>query len=118
METNDYFKKNISYLLDSKIITVDTILRLTNHNSPSLVSMWKTGERNIMTNDAIKIANHLNITVDDLINRDLSINDKPYDELELLFSKNKDILTEDDKEMIRFVVEKRKREIDKQLGKE
>ena len=118
METNDYFKKNISYLLDSKIITVDTILRLTNHNSPSLVSMWKTGERNIMTNDAIKIANHLNITVDDLINRDLSTNDKTYDELELLFSKNKDILTEDDKEMIRFVVEKRKREIDKQLEKE
>ncbi len=41
-----------------------------------------------------------------------------FDELELLFDKNKDILTEDDKEMIRFLIEKRKKEIDKQLNEE
>lgn len=41
-----------------------------------------------------------------------------FDELELLFSKHKDILTDDDKEYMKFIIEKRKKEIDKQLGEE
>lgn len=41
-----------------------------------------------------------------------------FDKFELLFDKNKDILTEDDKEYIKFIIEKRKKEIDQQLGEE
>ena len=41
-----------------------------------------------------------------------------FDETEILFDKYKDILTDDDKETIRFLIEKRKREIDKQLGED
>lgn len=41
-----------------------------------------------------------------------------FDELELLFDKNKDILTDEDKEYMKFIIEKRRREIDKQLGDE
>lgn len=41
-----------------------------------------------------------------------------FDELEILFRKHKDILTDDDKEYIKFIIEKRKKEIDKQLGEE
>lgn len=40
------------------------------------------------------------------------------DELDVLFDKHKDILTEDDKETIKFIIEKRKREIDKELDGE
>ncbi len=116
----NYFAKNISYLIDSGIISVDTILKITNHNSPGLVSMWKTGERNIMTNDLLAIANFLNYTVDDLINKDLSKKDTSLSksELDVLFDKHKDILTDDDKETIKFIIEKRKREIDKELDGE
>ena len=39
-----------------------------------------------------------------------------FDELNVLFSKHKDILTDDDKEYIKFKIEKRKKEIDRQLG--
>ena len=39
-----------------------------------------------------------------------------FDELNVLFSKHKDILTDDDKEYIKFIIEKRKKEIDRQLG--
>lgn len=42
--------------------------------------------------------------------------DKSFDEFELLFYKNKDILTEEDKEYMKFIIEKRKKEIDKQLN--
>ena len=65
------FSKNIKYLLDSGRIDTNTILRITNHNSKSLVSMWKTGERYIITEDAVKLANYLGVTIDDLINHDL-----------------------------------------------
>lgn len=66
------FPKNITYLLDKKIIDVNTILKITKHKSQSLVSMWKTGEREIITKDLIKIANYLNYTLDDLVNKDIS----------------------------------------------
>ena len=42
----------------------------------------------------------------------------PFDELEVLFDKHKDILTDDDKEYIKFIIEKRKKEIDKELGED
>ena len=56
--------------------------------------------------------------MDSLVGKDLRIKDNEFDELELLFNKNKDILTEDDKETMKFIIEKRRREIDKQLGDE
>ena len=116
----NYFSKNISYLIDNGIISVDTILKITNRNRPGLVSIWKTGERNMMTNDLIAIANFLNYTVDDLINKDLTKKDTALSksELDVLFDKHKDILTDDDKETIKFIIEKRKREIDKELDGE
>ena len=115
----DFFPQNLKYFLDSGKISVKTILQITGNNSPGLVSMWKNGERQITTKDLVAIANFLNYTVDDLINKDLTNEgNRSFDELELLFSKNKDILTEDDKEMIKFLIEKRKKEIDKQLNEE
>lgn len=39
-------------------------------------------------------------------------------ELDILFDKNKDILTDDDKEYIKFIIEKRKKDIDKELGED
>lgn len=60
------------------------------------------------------LANYFNIKKSDLI-EDKYKNQNP-DELDVLFDKHKDILTNDDKETIKFIIEKRKREIDKELG--
>lgn len=60
------------------------------------------------------LANYFNIKKSDLI-EDKYKNQNP-DELDILFDKHKDILTDDDKETIKFIIEKRKREIDKELG--
>ncbi len=43
-----------------------------------------------------------------------SKSNKAFDELEVLFKKHRDILTKDDEETMRFLIEKRIREIDKQ----
>lgn len=69
----NYFSQNITYLIDSKQISVNKLLEITNHNSPGLVSMWKSGERTPITNDVLAIANYLHLTVDDLINKNLKL---------------------------------------------
>ena len=112
------FNKNLKFIRQQKGISQQELadkLKLDR----STISRWENDEMDITVGNAIQISNFFNIPMEDLTGRDLSANNEldKYDELELLFSKNKDILTEDDKEMIRFVVEKRKKEIDKQLGK-
>ena len=61
------------------------------------------------------LANYFNIKKSDLIEDKYK---NSLDEFEILFDKHKDILTEDDKEYIKFIIEKRKKEIDKELGEE
>lgn len=63
---------NIRYLLNSKTITAEELLKITGHTSTGLVAMWKNGTRKMKTEDAIKLAIHLNITIDELVNTDLS----------------------------------------------
>lgn len=103
----DFFPSNLKYLLDNNIITVKTILNLTDNNSPSLVTMWKNGERQITTKDLLKIANHLGYTIDDLINKDLSKKDEnKFNKTQVLFDKTKDILSDDDRATIEFIMKK------------
>ena len=108
------FSKNIKYLLDSGKLTVNTILKITGHNSKSLVSMWKSGERYIITEDAVKLANYLGVTIDDLLNHDLKELGSQFDSLKELFIQNYSLLTDDDKDTIRFIIEKRVKENERQ----
>lgn len=102
------FSNNIKYLLDTKKITTKKILEITGHNSKSLVAMWRTGERVITTGDAIKLANYLGITMDDLINRDLKQLLNNENEFDNYYNAHKHLLNDDDKDTIRFLIEKRK----------
>lgn len=98
--------KNLSYLLEQKIISSDKMLKITGHTSPGLISMWKNGERTIMTADLVKIANYLGYTVDQMINQDISkIN--VNDSLDTIYQRAKPYLTDDDIETIMFILKKR-----------
>lgn len=67
-----------------------------------------------------KLSEYMNCSLDYLAFDDNSSFDKlstdnyNYDEFELLFSKYKDILTDDDKATMKFLIEKRIKEIDEQ----
>ena len=103
----DFFPQNLKYLLDSEQISVKTILQITGNNSPGLVTMWKNGERQITTRDLLAIANHLGYTVDELINKDISIQDNTkIDRIQVLYDKTKDILSDDDRATIEFIMKK------------
>lgn len=110
----NYLSTNIRYLRQKNNLTQDDISKIVN-KSRVLVSQWESDEREITTEDIIKLSNYFNLPMDTLVGKDLRIKNDDFDELELLFSKNKDILTEDDKETMKFIIEKRKREIDKML---
>lgn len=112
------FSKNLKFLREKKNLSQNRLAELSNVNQTT-IARWEKEEVSPSLDNIIDIANVLNISIADLTGRDLT-NDsfEQIDELEILFSKNKDILTEDDKETMKFIIEKRKREIDKQLGEE
>ena len=114
-----FFNKNLKFIRQQKGISQQELADKLNLDR-STISRWENDEMDITVGNAIQLADYFNIPLEDFTGKDLSINDniKSFDELELLFKKNKDILTDDDKETIKFIVEKRKREIDKQIQNE
>lgn len=109
------YNKNLKFLRQQKSISQQELadkLKLDR----STISRWENDEMDITVGNAIQIADFFNIPIEDFTSTDLAnITKQSFDELELLFSKNKDILSEDDKETIKFVIEKARRKIDEQI---
>lgn len=110
----NFFSKNLEYLRNKKGMTKIELANKLKVNQ-STISRWENGDMGVTVDNAYDVANFFNVSMSDLTGKDLSLENKPFDELEILFDKNKDILTDDDKETIKFLIEKRKREIDKQM---
>lgn len=105
---NGKFSKNLEYILDNKLSTPQRIIEATGHKSTSIVTMWKNNERNIMPLDLLKIANLLGLTIDQLYNQDLRTVFSNENAKFLEYVKSYvDILTNDDKDTIRFLINKR-----------
>lgn len=111
-----FLNKNIKYLRTINNISQQQLADKVGIDR-STISRIENNEIETTIDNAIKISNILNVSVDDLISKDLTGNyDSTLSEFQILFDKNKDILTDDDKEYIKFIIEKRKKEIDKELG--
>lgn len=110
----NYFSSNIKFLRESNGMSkTDLANKLKVHQST--ISRWENGEMGATVDNAYDVSNIFHISVADLTGKDLrNLNVKPFDELEILFDKYKDILTKDDKDYIKFIIEKRIKEIDKQ----
>lgn len=111
-ENNNYLASNIKTLRKRKNITQKQIADFC-YKSDVAVSYWESGSREPNSVDLGKLSVLFDIPVDDLLFKDLR-KENLKDETEVLFSKYKDILTDDDKETIRFLIEKRKKDIDNQ----
>lgn len=106
----EIFASNLSYYLKEYNKDASDVCKDLNI-PPSTFSDWLNAKKYPRIDKIELLANYFNIQKSDLIEN----TNKDLDELELLFSKNKDILTDDDKETMKFIIEKRKREIDKML---
>ena len=99
-----------------KGLTQEDLANIVN-KSRVLVSQWESDSREITTEDIIKLSDYFSVPMDSLVGKDLRVNNNnPFDELELLLDKHKNILTDSDKNIIKTIIEERKKEIDKELG--
>ena len=113
----NYFPENLKHLrIQSGMTQLDLAKKMD--KDYSTIGKWELGQRNPIMADIIKLSDIFNISVQDLVEKDLIYqkSNSSFDELEVLFDKHKDILTQDDKDYIKFIIEKRKKEIDKELG--
>lgn len=110
----NYFQNNLKFLRTQNGMTQDELAQKLGKDY-STIGKWELGQRNPIMSDIIKLSDIFNVSVQTLIEKDLSTSKQNLDELDVLFDKHKDILTDDDKEYIRFIIEKRKKDIDKEL---
>ena len=109
-----FFNKNLKYLRNLRKISQQDLADKLNVDR-STISRWENEEMEATISNVIQISDILNIPLEDLTGKDLTLQENNnLDEFDILFSKHKDILTDDDKEYIKFIIEKRKREIDEQ----
>ena len=112
----EVFAKNLKYYM--KYYNVDRNKICDDLKIPyTTFAEWDNGNVYPRIDKIEMLANYFKIKKSDLI-EDKYKNENDFDELDVLFSKHKDILTDDDKDYIKFIIEKRKKEIDKQLGED
>ena len=111
-----YVANKIKSLRENKNITQQELAEILGTTQQS-IARYESGERKADQNVLFTLSEYFGISIDDFF-PEREKDTKYFDELELLFNKNKDILSEDDKETIKFVIEKAKRKIDEQLGED
>ena len=111
------FSKNLKFLREQKKLSQNKLAELSNVNQTT-IARWENEEISPSLDNIYDVANVLNVSIADLTGRDLTQEQPIQDELELLFSMNRKILTKDDEEHVRFIIEKRKKEVDKMLDGE
>ena len=114
----NFISSNIRFLRLQKGLTQEELASIVN-KSRVLISQWESDSREITTEDIIKLSNYFNVPMDTLVGKDLRINENnSYDETDVLFDKYKNVLSESDKNIIKTIIEERKRQIDKELGED
>ncbi len=102
----NYFSENLKYLRIQNGMTQDDLAKKMDKDY-STIGKWELGQRNPIMVDIIKIADIFNISVQDLVEKNLKINEtKKLDELEILYNKTKDILSNEDKELIKYTMQR------------
>lgn len=116
---NNYFPNNLKHLRKQSGMTQEELAKKVNKDY-STIGKWELGQRNPAMIDMLKLSDIFNISVQDLVETNLMFenNNSNINELEVLFSKHKDKLTEGDEAIIKAIIEQRMKEIDKELGEE
>lgn len=113
----EYLNKNLKYLRSVKKISQQDLADKIGIDR-STVSRIENNEIETTVDNAIKIADIFNVSLSDLLNKDLSSNEQSNSELDnILFSKTKE-LSDEDKQVILNVINAIKKDVDRQLDGE
>ena len=110
------FAKNLNYYMNLNRVDRNKLCNDLGFKYTT-VREWTNGTAYPRIDKIEAMANYFGILKSDLI-ESKEKKDTKLNEIDILYSKYKDILTDEDKEYMKFIIEKRKREIDKQLGDE
>lgn len=111
----NFLSKNIKFLRQKNGLTQEELAKIV-EKSRVLISQWESDDREITTEDIIKLSDFFNVPMDSLVGKDLRIQNDALDELDILFDKNREILTEADKNIMKAIITERRKQIDKELG--
>lgn len=117
LEQKKIFSANLKKYMDLKKASINDISNCLKIPYTTLWD-WLNAKKYPRSDNSIKLlANFLGIEESDLTgNKNFAKNDEKYSsifqDLEILLSKNKEILTKSDEQHIRFIVESRIKEID------
>lgn len=106
-----YLSENIKFLRKNAKMTQEEFAKIVN-KSRTLISQWETDDREITTEDIIKISNYYNIAMDKLVGVNLQLENNEKDELDILYNKYKHNLSEKDKRIIKAILEETKKEVE------
>lgn len=102
----NYFSENLKFLRIQKGMTQEELAKKMDKDY-STIGKWELGQRNPIMADIIKIADIFNISVQDLVEKNLKLNEiKKTDEIDVLYNKTKDILSDEDRELIKYSMQR------------
>ena len=101
-----YFEKNLKFLRKERNISQQELADKIKKINRSTISRYESGEIDPTIGNVLLIANYFNIPISDLLFEDLQSMNK--DEFDNYLNANKHLLTDEDKDMIKFIIEKRK----------
>ena len=104
-----FFSKNLKHLRTTRKISQQQLADKLEIDR-STISRWESDDIDPTVSNVIAIANLLGVPVADLVGIDIQNDGLYIDELEELFIQNKHLLTDDDRDTIRFIIEKRVKE--------
>lgn len=103
---NSYFPKNLAFLRKSKNMTQAELGNKINVDQTT-IGRWEDGNREPTVGNVANIADVFNVSIPDLLDKDLSLNNTALSsKLDVLYSKTKDILSDDDRATIEFIMNK------------
>ncbi|MBQ4263089.1 MAG: helix-turn-helix transcriptional regulator [Bacilli bacterium] len=113
---NNFFSSNLKFLRNNLNMTQSELANRMNKDY-STIGKWELGQRNPTMEDMLRLSDIFNVNVQDFVDKDLRIKENNIlSEFDLLFDKHKDILSESDKNIIKAIIEQRKKEIDREQG--
>lgn len=118
---NNNFASNLKHLRIQSGMTQEELAKKLDKDY-STIGKWELGQRSPIMIDVIKVSELFNVSLEKLINgsvikKNADGNNNSFDEYAILFDKYK-TLSEDDKELIKNIIETRKKQIDKELGED
>ena len=103
---NNFFASNLRHLRIQNNWTQEELANKLDKDY-STVGKWEKGLRSPIMQDVLKVAETFGIPIEDLITKDMFISEnKPVSKLQVLFDKTKDILSDDDRATIEFIMQK------------